>query len=398
MPNFRRTVLLEDALRLDESRLGHSACVVDIYTDEHTPVASSSEARRLAELRQWAAATSRMGAAANPQLAAAGTLRGSRDMSATHRVGGAASPSHPPPTPPRRSTRQPPAPPMAARSSKPPPPPSRTTGRTVVPAALARTSTVSKADALLPEMAHDPHYYPGLVPAAHERTPADDAETPAFRKPLPKWVWHAAAGAGLFLAGLVVASLRGGHETSTAPLQAAPVEKTTETHAVAPVEPAPTAEPTAQAAVAAQDNPVTAQPSETATTPLSARELAKQRWAERRAAWLARRASRKEHAASTKPSNYHTSSPAARAGVATTTHSVAAASGGKMGTLQINSRPWADIYIDNKLVGHTPQMGLPLSAGHHTIKLVNPAMSLSKTLSVTIHGGETMKKIETLGN
>jgi hypothetical protein len=250
-------------------------------------------------------------------------------------------------------------------------------------------------------MAHDPHYYPGLVPAAHERTQADDTDTPAFRKPLPRWLWHAAAGAGLFLAGLVVASMRGGHETSTAPLQAAPLEKPIETHTLAPVEPTPTAEPAAQAAVAAlaaEDNPVTAQPSETPAAPLSARELAKQRWAERRAAWLARRASRKEHAASSQHSTYHTSSPATSAGVATTARSVAAVSGGKMGTLQINSRPWADIYIDNKLVGHTPQMGLPLSAGRHTIKLVNPAMSLSKTLSITIHGGETVKKIETLGN
>jgi hypothetical protein len=66
------------------------------------------------------------------------------------------------------------------------------------------------------------------------------------------------------------------------------------------------------------------------------------------------------------------------------------------GTLQINSRPWANVYVDGQMVGHTPQMGLSLPAGRHTIKLENPTMNMSKSLSVTIHAGQTVTKVETL--
>jgi serine/threonine-protein kinase len=66
------------------------------------------------------------------------------------------------------------------------------------------------------------------------------------------------------------------------------------------------------------------------------------------------------------------------------------------GTLQINSRPWANVYVDGQMVGHTPQMGLSLPAGRHTIKLENPTMNMSKSLSVTIHAGQTLTKVETL--
>jgi hypothetical protein len=66
------------------------------------------------------------------------------------------------------------------------------------------------------------------------------------------------------------------------------------------------------------------------------------------------------------------------------------------GTLQINSRPWANVFVDGQMVGHTPQMGLSLPAGRHSIKLVNPTMNMSKDLSVTIEAGRTLTKVETL--
>ena len=75
-----------------------------------------------------------------------------------------------------------------------------------------------------------------------------------------------------------------------------------------------------------------------------------------------------------------------------------AASGGKTGTLMLNTRPWSEVYIDGEHVGHTPVRGLPLRAGHHKIKLENPQMGMTKTISVTIAAGETLTKSETLGD
>ena len=401
----RRSAQLDDATRLDEARLTRPLTVLDIYSEEHTPVAAS-EAQHLARLGEWAAANERT----NPtpsQMTPAGHY-----YNPAH-VAGPRHPSQPPPAPPQRRPTHNMYPPPAGsgRGMYPPPAPSRTTGRSVVPAALARSSIVSKADALLPEMAHDPHYYPGLIPSAEERARTAAAEESAFKKPLPRWLWHVAGGAVLFLAGLAVATYRDGQQvtTSVSSVQTAPdttqtaEESPAGTAEESPAEPAANAEgaePSATAVEASADatqaNPEPA---------LSARELAKQRRAERRAARLARRSGSRgsgkswsSHATSGFSSGFGGTSSgfgATKAAPATKAH--AAAGGGKTGTLQINSRPWADIYIDGKLVGHTPQMGLTLSAGKHSIKLTNPSMGLTKKLSVTIRPGETVKKIETLG-
>jgi hypothetical protein len=74
------------------------------------------------------------------------------------------------------------------------------------------------------------------------------------------------------------------------------------------------------------------------------------------------------------------------------------ASGGKTGTLMLNSRPWSEVYVDGEHVGHTPVRGLPLRAGHHKVKLENPQMGMSKTISVSIAAGETLTKSETLSD
>jgi hypothetical protein len=74
------------------------------------------------------------------------------------------------------------------------------------------------------------------------------------------------------------------------------------------------------------------------------------------------------------------------------------ASTGKTGTLMLNTRPWSEVYVDGEHVGHTPVRGLPLRAGHHKIKLENPQMGMSKTISVSIAAGETLTKSETLGD
>ena len=69
--------------------------------------------------------------------------------------------------------------------------------------------------------------------------------------------------------------------------------------------------------------------------------------------------------------------------------------GGK-GTLRINSRPWSKVYVDGRLVGNTPQMGLLLDSGKHTVTLVNPDFSLRKVLTVNIKRGDTVTKIVNL--
>jgi hypothetical protein len=63
-----------------------------------------------------------------------------------------------------------------------------------------------------------------------------------------------------------------------------------------------------------------------------------------------------------------------------------------MGTLRVNSLPWSEVFVDGKLVGNTPQMGLPLPAGHHKIKLVNAPLEMTKVFSVEIAPGQVLTK------
>ena len=74
---------------------------------------------------------------------------------------------------------------------------------------------------------------------------------------------------------------------------------------------------------------------------------------------------------------------------------MSAAAGGQ-GTLRINTRPWSMVYVDGRLMGHTPQMNISLSAGNHRVTLVNPEFSIRQTITVTILAGQTVTKIVTL--
>ena len=40
------------------------------------------------------------------------------------------------------------------------------------------------------------------------------------------------------------------------------------------------------------------------------------------------------------------------------------------GQLFINARPWGRVYVDGEFVGNTPQAGLTIAAGVHTIRVV----------------------------
>lgn len=70
----------------------------------------------------------------------------------------------------------------------------------------------------------------------------------------------------------------------------------------------------------------------------------------------------------------------------------AAATSGE-GVLALNTIPWSQVYVDEKLIGNTPQPKIALKSGKHKVTLVRNDLDLKKTLTVTINNGETTKKI-----
>jgi serine/threonine-protein kinase len=62
------------------------------------------------------------------------------------------------------------------------------------------------------------------------------------------------------------------------------------------------------------------------------------------------------------------------------------------GQLQIAVRPWAEVFLDGRLLGTTPLDRIQLAAGQHVLKLRHPAFeSLERTVSVK--SGETTKLV-----
>jgi hypothetical protein len=78
----------------------------------------------------------------------------------------------------------------------------------------------------------------------------------------------------------------------------------------------------------------------------------------------------------------------------TTTHrepaSSSAAAGGE-GTLSMNSIPSSSVVLDGKPIGSTPQVGVTVSAGTHTVVFVNAEQGFKKQVSVTVAAGESKK-------
>ena len=53
------------------------------------------------------------------------------------------------------------------------------------------------------------------------------------------------------------------------------------------------------------------------------------------------------------------------------------------GVLYINSSPWGEVYVDERLVGTTPLAGLPVQPGEHRLRIVRPGFeTFERTLSV----------------
>jgi hypothetical protein len=64
--------------------------------------------------------------------------------------------------------------------------------------------------------------------------------------------------------------------------------------------------------------------------------------------------------------------------------------------LRINSRPWAQVFVDGRLVGTTPQLGIYLKPGAHQVRLVNPQFAMQKAFSVQVRAGESVTRSENL--
>jgi hypothetical protein len=74
----------------------------------------------------------------------------------------------------------------------------------------------------------------------------------------------------------------------------------------------------------------------------------------------------------------------------------AAAAAGGMGTLRVQTRPWSKVFVDGRLVGNTPLMGVELSAGKHTLTFVNEDFGIRKTVKIQIQAGQTLTQVLTL--
>ncbi len=69
------------------------------------------------------------------------------------------------------------------------------------------------------------------------------------------------------------------------------------------------------------------------------------------------------------------------------------------GTLRLGAKPPCHIFIDGKDTGlTTPQAALPLSAGKHKVRLVNPEFGIDKVLRVRVAADRTTTVIKDLSN
>jgi hypothetical protein len=63
------------------------------------------------------------------------------------------------------------------------------------------------------------------------------------------------------------------------------------------------------------------------------------------------------------------------------------------GFLQVIAIPWADIFLDGKLVSNMPQAGIPVRPGKYRLRLRNAARGYDRTIEVEVASGDTTKVI-----
>lgn len=62
------------------------------------------------------------------------------------------------------------------------------------------------------------------------------------------------------------------------------------------------------------------------------------------------------------------------------------------GRLTLETIPWTHVYVGKEELGYTPLVEVPLPAGRHLLRLVNPEERISKTVEVDVRPGQTTVK------
>ena len=64
--------------------------------------------------------------------------------------------------------------------------------------------------------------------------------------------------------------------------------------------------------------------------------------------------------------------------------------------LRVQTRPWSKVFVDGRMVGNTPLMGVEISAGRHTLTFVNDDFGIRKTVKVDVEPGQVVTQVLTL--
>ena len=131
------------------------------------------------------------------------------------------------------------------------------------------------------------------------------------------------------------------------------------------------------------------------------REAAKAKHEEAHAHYVAAMQARKEAAEARREAKRHKSDDAAPANddapVSSAFDSGSVASAGTPavgggGTLRLNSLPWAEVYVDGRKVGNTPQRALSVTPGEHDVRLVNNAFDMVASFKVRVNKGQSITR------
>jgi hypothetical protein len=61
--------------------------------------------------------------------------------------------------------------------------------------------------------------------------------------------------------------------------------------------------------------------------------------------------------------------------------------------VSLESKPWADVWIDGRRAGSSPLNDLPISCGMHEIVFTSRELGVERRISLTLHPGETVKRV-----
>jgi tRNA A-37 threonylcarbamoyl transferase component Bud32 len=65
----------------------------------------------------------------------------------------------------------------------------------------------------------------------------------------------------------------------------------------------------------------------------------------------------------------------------------------RTGTLDLNCTPWCEVFVDQRRAGESPLLGFALPAGRHKVRVRNPQLGVSRTLSLEIRAGEVTRQL-----